>query len=240
MFAVGRNLATTPGKVIFQNDLMQLIQYAPSTAKVLKRPLLIVPPWINKYYVLDLTPEKSFIKWCVDQGITVFCISWVNPDERHAKKSFDEYMREGPFAALDAIKQATGEERGQRHRLLRRRHLLAVALALMAARRRPAHRVGDDVRRPGRFHLCRRPQGVRRRGADRGDREADGRARLSRKQVDGHRLQHAAFERPDLALRHQQLPQGQGAVPVRPAVLEFRRHAAAGGEPFVLHAQLLS
>ena len=68
MFAVGRNLATTPGKVIFQNDLMQLIQYAPSTAKVLKRPLLIVPPWINKYYVLDLTPEKSFIKWCVDQG----------------------------------------------------------------------------------------------------------------------------------------------------------------------------
>ena len=79
MFAVGRNLATTPGKVIFQNEIMQLLQYAPSTEKVLKRPLLIVPPWINKYYVLDLTPEKSFIKWCVDQGITVFCISWVNP-----------------------------------------------------------------------------------------------------------------------------------------------------------------
>jgi polyhydroxyalkanoate synthase len=90
MFEVGRNLATTPGKVIFQNDLIQLIQYLPSTETVLKRPLLIVPPWINKYYVLDLTPEKSFIKWCVDQGITVFCISWVNPDAHLAKKSFED------------------------------------------------------------------------------------------------------------------------------------------------------
>ena len=87
MFEVGRNLAVTPGKVIFQNELMQLIQYAPSTETVLKRPILIVPPWINKFYVLDLTPEKSFIKWCVDQGLTVFCISWVNPDAPLAKKT---------------------------------------------------------------------------------------------------------------------------------------------------------
>ena len=84
-FEVGRNLAVSPGKVIFQNELMQLIQYAPSTETVLKRPLLIVPPWINKFYVLDLTPEKSFIKWCVDQGLTVFVISWVNPDARHGR-----------------------------------------------------------------------------------------------------------------------------------------------------------
>ncbi len=111
MFEVGRNLAVTPGKVIYQNELMQLIQYAPSTETVLKRPLLIVPPWINKYYVLDLTPEKSFIKWCVDQGLTVFCISWVNPDARLAQKSFDDYMEHGPLAALDAIKQATGEDK---------------------------------------------------------------------------------------------------------------------------------
>jgi polyhydroxyalkanoate synthase len=109
MFEVGRNLATTPGKVIFQNELLQLIQYAPSTEKVLKRPLLIVPPWINKFYVLDLTPEKSFIKWCVDQGITVFCVSWVNPDAHLAKKSFEQYGREGILAALGAIQQATGE-----------------------------------------------------------------------------------------------------------------------------------
>ena len=111
MFEVGRNLATTPGKVIFQNELLQLIQYAPSTATVLERPLLIVPPWINKFYVLDLTPEKSFVKWCVDQGITVFCVSWVNPDAHLAQKSFEQYGREGILAALDAIKQATREDK---------------------------------------------------------------------------------------------------------------------------------
>jgi len=109
MFEVGRNLARTPGKVIFENELMQLIQYAPTTAMVRKRPLLIVPPWINKFYILDLTPEKSFIKWCVDQGLTVFVISWVNPDARLAAKGFEEYMRDGPLAAADVIEKATGE-----------------------------------------------------------------------------------------------------------------------------------
>ena len=108
-FTIGRDLAVTPGKVIFQNDLIQLIQYAPSTETVLQRPVLIVPPWINKFYVLDLTPEKSFIKWCVDQGLTVFCISWVNPDEHLARKTFQDYVFEGPLAALDVIAQATGE-----------------------------------------------------------------------------------------------------------------------------------
>jgi polyhydroxyalkanoate synthase subunit PhaC len=135
MFAVGRNLATSPGKVIFQNELMQLIQYTPSTATVLKRPLLIVPPWINKFYVLDLTPEKSFIKWCVDQGLTVFCISWVNPDARLAKKGFDEYMREGPLAALDAIKEATGEDKVHSVGYCVGGTLLAITLAYMAAKR---------------------------------------------------------------------------------------------------------
>jgi len=133
MFAVGRNLATTPGKVIFQNDIMQLLQYAPTTEKVLKRPLLIVPPWINKYYVLDLTPEKSFIKWCVDQGITVFCVSWVNPDESLERKTFEDYIREGPFAALDAIKQATGEDTVNAVGYCVGGTMLAVALAKMAA-----------------------------------------------------------------------------------------------------------
>ncbi len=133
MFEVGRNLATTPGNVIFQNDLMQLIQYASSTATVLKRPLLIVPPWINKYYVLDLTPEKSFIKWCVDQGLTVFCISWVNPDAHLAQKTFEDYVREGPLAALDAIKQATGEEKVHAVGYCVGGTMLAVALAAMAA-----------------------------------------------------------------------------------------------------------
>jgi polyhydroxyalkanoate synthase len=133
MFEVGRNLATSPGKVIFQNELMQLIQYAPSTETVLKRPLLIVPPWINKYYVLDLTKEKSFIKWCVDHGLTVFCISWVNPDTHLAKKSFEDYVRQGPLAALDAIQQATGEEKVHAVGYCVGGTLLAVALAAMAA-----------------------------------------------------------------------------------------------------------
>ncbi len=133
MFEVGRNLATTPGKVIFQNDLMQLIQYAPATARVLKRPLLIVPPWINKFYVLDLTPEKSFIKWCVDQGLTVFCISWVNPDAHLAQKTFEDYVRQGPIAALDVIKQATAEDEVHAIGYCVGGTMLSVALAAMAA-----------------------------------------------------------------------------------------------------------
>ena len=133
MFAVGRNLATTPGKVIFQNDLMQLLQYAPSTKTVRKRPLLIVPPWINKFYVLDLTPKNSFIKWCVDQGLTVFCISWVNPDASLAQKTFEDYVREGPLAALDAVKQATGEGKVDAIGYCVGGTLLSVALAAMAA-----------------------------------------------------------------------------------------------------------
>ena len=109
-FQVGVNLAITPGKVIFRNDLIELLQYAPTTETVFKRPLLIVPPWINKFYVLDLNPDKSFIRWAVAQGLTVFVISWVNPDARQALKSFEAYMREGIFTALDAIKAQTGEE----------------------------------------------------------------------------------------------------------------------------------
>ena len=109
-FELGKNVATTPGKVVFQTDMMQLLQYQPSTDKVFKRPVLIVPPWINKFYILDLREKNSFIKWLVDQGQTVFVISWVNPDERLAEKSFDSYMKEGIFAAIDAIEKQTGEK----------------------------------------------------------------------------------------------------------------------------------
>ena len=110
-FELGENVAVTAGKVVFENDLMQLIQYAPTTEAVRRRPLLIVPPWINKFYILDLRPKNSFIKWTVDRGHTVFVISWVNPDERLAEKRLDDYMLEGPIAALDAIGKATGESR---------------------------------------------------------------------------------------------------------------------------------
>src|SRR6195952_4386940 len=108
---VGVNMATTPGKVIFQNDLMQLIQYEPATKTVLRTPLLIVPPWINKFYILDLRPERSFVKWCVDQGVTVFLISWVNPDRSLGAKTFEDYMKDGPLAAMDAIEKVTGESK---------------------------------------------------------------------------------------------------------------------------------
>jgi polyhydroxyalkanoate synthase len=132
-FALGVNLAATPGKVVYRNDLIELIQYAPTTETVFKRPLLIVPPWINKFYVLDLNPEKSFIAWALAQGLTVFVVSWVNPDERHADKGFEAYMREGVFAALDAIEQATGERDVAAIGYCVGGTLLAVALAAMAA-----------------------------------------------------------------------------------------------------------
>jgi polyhydroxyalkanoate synthase len=109
-FKVGENMAITPGKVIAENDLCQIIQYEAATDEVLKRPLLICPPWINKFYVLDLNPQKSFIKWCVEQGHTVFVISWVNPDERHADKDWSAYAHEGIDFALDTITKATGEK----------------------------------------------------------------------------------------------------------------------------------
>jgi len=133
---VGVDLALTPGKVIFQNDLIQLIQYEPTTEKVLRTPLLIVPPWINKYYILDLRPEKSLVKWCVDQGITVFMISWVNPDKRLAGKTLVDYMKEGPLAAMDVIEQLTGELKVHTVGYCAGGTLLASTLAWLAEKRR--------------------------------------------------------------------------------------------------------
>lgn len=136
-FEVGRNLAVTPGKVIFQNDLIQLIQYAPATAEVYERPLLVVPPWINKYYILDLTPEKSFVKWAVEQGFTVFLVSWVNPDAKLAQKTFEDYMQEGILAAIDAVIRQTGSPKINSLGYCVGGTLLASTLAYMAAK-------GDD------------------------------------------------------------------------------------------------
>ena len=132
-FKLGVNLAATPGKVVFRNVLIELIQYEPTTPQVYKRPLLIVPPWINKFYVLDLNPEKSFIRWAVAQGLTVFVISWVNPDERHADKDFDSYMHEGILAALDVVEQGTGEREVTTIGYCVGGTLLAATLAYMAA-----------------------------------------------------------------------------------------------------------
>lgn len=133
---VGVNMATTPGKVIYQNEMMQLIQYAPTTEKVLRTPLLIVPPWINKFYILDLKPEKSYIKWCVDQGITVFVISWVNPDKRLGAKSWEDYMKQGPLTAMDVIEKITGEMKVHTAGYCVGGTMLATTLAWLAENRR--------------------------------------------------------------------------------------------------------
>lgn len=136
-FKVGENVATSPGKVVYQNELIQLIQYAPATAEVYAMPLLIVPPWINKFYILDLKPENSFIKWATEQGYTVFVVSWVNPDEHLTKLVFEDYMKLGPLAALDAIEKATGEKKVSAIGYCIGGTLMATTLAYMAAR-------GDD------------------------------------------------------------------------------------------------
>ncbi len=136
-FKVGENVATSPGKVVFQNELIQLLHYAPATEEVHAMPLLIVPPWINKFYILDLKPENSFIKWATEQGYTVFVISWVNPDERLTRLVFEDYMRLGPLAALDAIEKATGERKVSAIGYCIGGTLMAATLAWMAAR-------GDD------------------------------------------------------------------------------------------------
>jgi polyhydroxyalkanoate synthase len=136
-FRLGSNMAATPGKVVFRNDLIELIQYAPTTDKVDRRPLLIIPPWINKYYILDLNAEKSFVRWAVAQGLTIFMISWVNPDERLGQKTFEDYLQEGIFAALEAIERATGEREVATIGYCVGGTLLAIALAYMAAK-------GDD------------------------------------------------------------------------------------------------
>ena len=136
-FELGKNVATTPGKVVFQTEMMQLLQFDPSTPEVFKKPLLIFPPWINKYYIMDLRPKNSLIKWAVDQGFTVFLMSWINPDEKMAEKAFDDYLKDGPLAALDAIEQATGEREVNGLGYCLGGTLLAITNAYLAAKGTP-------------------------------------------------------------------------------------------------------
>ena len=166
-FRIGENIATAPGKVIFRNELIELLQYDPVTAEVFERPLLIFPPWINKFYILDLRPENSFIRWMVAQGYTVFVVSWVNPDRTLAKKTFEDYMREGIFGALDAVEQAHGNSRSERDRLLHRRHAAVGNSRLYGCAWRQPHPFGDVFCGTGGFQRCGRSAGVHRRCAAR-------------------------------------------------------------------------
>ena len=134
MFRVGENVATAPGKVVFQNDIIQLLQFSPSTEQVFEVPLLIFPPWINKFYILDLRPENSMIRWLTDQGFTVFVTSWVNPDTSLAGETFEDYLNEGIYAAVDAVTRQTGSKTVNTVGYCIGGTLLSCALALMAAR----------------------------------------------------------------------------------------------------------
>ncbi|MGA0023236.1 MAG: PHA/PHB synthase family protein [Burkholderiales bacterium] len=158
-FKLGGNIATTRGKVVYQNDIMQLIQYEPLTAKVHATPLLIIPPWINKFYILDLREKNSFVRWAVEQGHTVFVISWVNPDETLAHKTFDDYLTDGALAALDAVRDITGEAQANVIGYCLGGTLLACTLAWLAAKRQDRIRSATffvtmiDFERPGELEV---------------------------------------------------------------------------------------
>lgn len=134
-FKLGTNLATTPGAVIYENEIMQLIQYNATTEKVAERPLLVIPPFINKFYILDLQPDNSFVKYAADQGNTVFIISWLNPDKDHSSLTWDDYLESGVFTALDIASRVTGSKRVNTVAWCVGGTLLASALAVMKARK---------------------------------------------------------------------------------------------------------
>jgi len=133
-FEIGKNIAMTPGKVVFRNDTFELIQYSPSVQRTYEIPLLIVPPWINKFYILDLNPKKSFVRWATEQGLTVFVVSWVNADEKQGRKSFSDYMREGFLEAVQAVQDATGAEKVNTIGYCIGGTMVAAALGYMAAK----------------------------------------------------------------------------------------------------------
>jgi len=134
MFEIGRNVATAPGKVVFQNEVLQLIQFQPTTEQVHQIPLVIFPPWINKFYILDLRPENSMIRWLADQGITVFVASWVNPDKELAAKTFEDYMRQGIYEATAAAMEQAGVDQVNTVGYCIGGTLLSSTLAHMAAK----------------------------------------------------------------------------------------------------------
>ena len=135
-FKPGENLAITPGKIVYRNELIELIQYEPTTEQVYETPVMFIPPWINRYYILDLQPKNSFVKYLVDQGFTVFMVSWKNPDASMEDTQFEDYMTKGPLAAAEAVRDITGSEKVNPVGYCVGGTLLAVALAWLAA--------GDD------------------------------------------------------------------------------------------------
>jgi polyhydroxyalkanoate synthase len=228
-FEIGRNIALSPGKVVKRTPLYELIQYSPATETVLKTPLVIFPPWINRFYILDLNPKKSFIKWAVEQGLSVFMVSWKSADRSMADTSLDDYVLRGQIDAIDTVRDLLGVASVHaigycvaRHRPRRHACLAGGAGSGLEGQER------DLLHRSGRFLGSRRPQPVRRRrdpSADRSDDRGEG---LSRR-----RYMAATFN----MLRGRDLIwnyvgnnylMGEDYPPFRPAPLERRHHQPPG------------
>ena len=221
-FAVGRNLAITPGSVVFRNELIELIQYDATTPTVHKRPLVIVPPCINKYYILDLTPDNSFVRHAVAQGHTVFMVSWRNIPPELGHLTWDDYIEQGALTAIRVAREISGSKTVNALGFCVGGTLLACALAVLAARRDASVASATflttmlDFADPGEIGVY-----VSREFARRARAVAAGRAARARQRA-GRRVREPARQRPRLELRRQQLPEGRDAAGVRPPLLERR------------------